>query len=151
MNKSDVCEWNKGKYSVSTDNERLCIQDVHRYLTRSTWAEGIDIETVTDSIQNSLCFGVYHDRRQIGFARLVTDYSTFAYLCDVYILEDYQGSGLGGWMIQCIHNHPIFEKLRRIVLFTSTAPWLYEKYGYEPVNRENFTWSITRPNIYRQK
>jgi GNAT superfamily N-acetyltransferase len=150
MSELEICEWAKDKYSISTDKEKLNIQEIHRYLIRSTWAEGISIKTVADSIQNSLSFGVYNDNRQVGFARLITDYSTFAYLCDVYILEEYQGKGLGGWLMQCIHSHPVYEKLRRIVLFTSTAPWLYEKYGYEPVNRPNFAWSITRSDIYSQ-
>ena len=148
MSELEICEWAKDKYSISTDKEKLNIQEIHRYLTRSTWAEGINIKTVADSIQNSLSFGVYNDNRQVGFARLITDYSTYAYLCDVYILEEYQGKGLGGWLMQCIQSHPVCEKLRRIVLFTSTAPWLYEKYGYEPVNRPNFAWSITRSDIY---
>lgn len=133
---------------VSTDRKKLDVQAVHQYLTSSTWAKGIDIDTVSASIENSLNFGVYQNESQIGFARLVTDYATFAYLCDVYILEKYQGEGLGRWLMECIHNHPVFEKLRRIMLFTTTAPWLYEKFGYEPVNRENYAWTITRPDIY---
>lgn len=133
---------------VSTDRKKLDVQAVHQYLTRSTWAKGIDIDTVSASIENSLNFGVYQNESQIGFARLITDYATFAYLCDVYILEKYQGEGLGGWLMECIHNHPVFEKLRRMMLFTTTAPWLYEKFGYEPVNRENYAWTITRPDIY---
>ncbi|MCG7391092.1 GNAT family N-acetyltransferase [Pantoea sp. ACRSB] len=133
---------------VSTDRKKLDVQAVHHYLTRSSWAKGIDIDTVSASIENSLNFGLYQNECQIGFARLITDYATFAYLCDVYILEKYQGEGLGRWLMECIHSHPIFEKLRRIMLFTTTAPWLYEKFGYEPVNRENYAWTITRPDIY---
>lgn len=132
---------------VSTDRKKLDVQAVHHYLTRSSWAKGIDIDTVSASIENSLNFGLYQNECQIGFARLITDYATFAYLCDVYILEKYQGEGLGRWLMECIHSHPIFEKLRRIMLFTTTAPWLYEKFGYEPVNRENYAWTITRPDI----
>jgi len=133
---------------VSTDKKKLDMQAVHHYLTRSSWAKGIDIDTVSASIENSLSFGVYQNECQIGLARLITDYATFAYLCDVYILEKYQGEGLGRWLMECIHSHPVFEKLRRIMLFTTTAPWLYEKFGYEPVNRENYAWTITRPDIY---
>ena len=141
-------EWYKNDYQVSTDKEKLDIQAIHQYLTRSTWAKGIDLDTVSASIENSLNFGVYRNELQIGFARLITDYSTFAYLCDVYVLEEYQGDGLGRWVMECIHNHPLFEQLRRIVLFTTTAPWLYEKFGYQPVNQENYAWTITRPDIY---
>lgn len=148
MNISANHEWRENNYLVSTNSEKLDVPAVHQYLTRSTWAQGISLETVTASIENSLNFGLYHDGSQIGFARLITDYATFAYLCDVYVLEEYQGEGLGRWLMECVHAHPVFEKLRRIMLFTTTAPWLYEKLGYEPVNRENYAWTITRPDIY---
>jgi GNAT superfamily N-acetyltransferase len=141
-------EWYKNDDLVSTDKEKLDVQAIHQYLTRSTWAKGIDLDTVSASIENSLNFGVYRNELQIGFARLITDYATFAYLCDVYVLEEYQGDGLGRWVMECIHDHPLFEQFRRIVLFTTTAPWLYEKFGYQPVNQENYTWTITRPDIY---
>ena len=77
------------------------------------------------SIQNSLCFGLLDGTRQIGFARLVTDFATFGYLCDVYVLNDYQKSGLGRWLIECCHAHPLMSRLRRIMLVTDSAPWLY--------------------------
>lgn len=148
MNILEKNEWRKDNYLISTDRKKLDVQAIHRYLTRSTWAKGINQSIVGASIENSLCFGVYHDEAQIGFARLITDYATFAYLCDVYILEEYQGEGLGRWIMECIHDHPVFEQLRRIMLFTTTAPWLYKKFGYEPVNQENYAWTITRPDIY---
>ncbi|WP_318376638.1 GNAT family N-acetyltransferase [Enterobacter sp.] len=148
MSITAIREWHMNDYMISTDPEKLDVQAVHQYLTRSTWAKGIDLETVVASIGNSLNFGIYHNDSQTGFARLITDYATFAYLCDVYVLEQYQGEGLGKWLMACIHDHPVFEKLRRIMLFTTTAPWLYEKFGYEPVNRENYAWTITRPDIY---
>ncbi|MCS3434590.1 GNAT family N-acetyltransferase [Klebsiella sp. BIGb0407] len=141
-------EWYKNDYLISTDKEKLDIQSIYQYLTRSTWAKGIDLDTVSASIENSLNFGMYHNELQIGFARLITDYATFAYLCDIYVLEEYQGDGLGRWVMECIHSHPLFGQFRRIVLFTTTAPWLYEKLGYEPVNQENYVWTITRPDIY---
>ncbi|WP_370422758.1 GNAT family N-acetyltransferase (plasmid) [Pantoea vagans] len=148
MSISEKHEWHKNNYLISTDREKLDVQAIHRYLTTSTWAKDIHQDTVSASIENSLNFGVYQNGNQIGFACLITDFATFAYLCDVYILEEYQGEGLGRWVMECIHNHPIFDKLRRIMLFTTTAPWLYEKFGYEPVNRENYAWTITRPGIY---
>lgn len=148
MNISEIYEWRKNSYLVSTDREKLDVKAIHRYLTRSTCAKGINLDTVATSIENSLNFGIYHHDTQIGFARLITDFATFAYLCDVYVLEEYQGEGLGRWMMECLHNHPLFEQLRRIMLFTTTAPWLYEKFGYQPVNQENYAWTITRPDIY---
>lgn len=148
MTISQTHEWHQNDYLVSTDREKLDVQAIHRYLTRSTWAKGIHLDVVSASIDNSLNFGVYLNEAQIGFARLITDYATFAYLCDVYILEEHQGEGLGRWVMECIHGHPLFAQLRRIMLFTTTAPWLYEKLGYQPVNRENYAWAITRPDIY---
>ncbi|WP_041691939.1 GNAT family N-acetyltransferase [Erwinia billingiae] len=148
MSISAIHEWRENDYLVSTDKEKLDVSAVHQYLTRSTWAKGIAPDIVSASIDNSLNFGMYHHQSQIGFARLITDYATFAYLCDVYVLDEYQGDGLGRWLMECIHNHPVFEQLRRIVLFTTTAPWLYEKLGYAPVNKENYAWTITRPDIY---
>lgn len=146
-----VYEWRNSSYLISTDKKKLDQKAIHQYLTRSTWAAGIDIDTIAMSIENSLTFGVYDDDSQIGFARLITDYATFAYLCDVYILEAYQGKGLSRWLMESVHDHPVFIKLRRILLCTTTAPWLYEKLGYQPVNRENFIWTITRPDIYATK
>ncbi|WP_343463134.1 GNAT family N-acetyltransferase [Pantoea sp.] len=148
MSTSAIQEWRKNNRLISTDNHKLDIPSVHHYLTRSTWAKGIDLETVVTSIANSLNFGLYSQEGQIGFARLITDYATFAYLCDVYVLEEHQGEGLGRWLMECVHRHPVIEKLRRVMLFTTTAPWLYEKFGYQPVNQQNYAWTITRPDIY---
>ncbi|MCX8955966.1 GNAT family N-acetyltransferase [Erwinia psidii] len=148
MSISEKYEWHKVNYQVSTDREKLDVQAIHRYLTRSSWAKGIHLDIVSASIEKSLNFGLYHNEHQIGFARLITDHATFAYLCDVYVLEEYQGEGLGRWLMECIHSHPLFRQLRRIMLFTSTASWLYEKFGYKPVNQENYAWTITRPDIY---
>jgi len=113
-------EWHNDHYVISTDNSRLDIPAIHHALTRSTWAAGIDEDTVGESINNSLNFGVFDNGVQIGFARFITDYATFAYLCDVYIVEEYQGKGLGGWLIRCCQEHPVTTKLRRMMLFTTT-------------------------------
>lgn len=93
---------------------------------------------------------MYHGTRQIGFARLVTDYATFGYLCDVYVLEAHQKGGLGLWLAECCQAHPLMATLRRIMLVTSTAPWLYEKVGYSAINCPDFVWQIARPDIYRR-
>ncbi|MEM6160178.1 GNAT family N-acetyltransferase [Erwinia sp. P6884] len=151
MDELAIQEWHKEDYLISTDKTKLDISAIHRYLTRSTWAGGIDEETVVNSVQHSLNFGVFYQGSQIGFARVITDYATFAYLCDVYILEEHQGNSLGRWLMTCFHAHPVFAHLRRILLFTTTASWLYEKFGYEPVNRPGYAWTITRPDIYQPK
>jgi len=144
----DVHTWKYQNYDITTNTEKFDIEAIHSYLTRSTWAEGIDIETVRLSIYSSLCFGLFDGNKQIGFARVVTDFATFGYLCDVFVLEEWQQLKLGRWLMKCCLSHPVMTRLRRIMLVTSTAPWLYEKMGYEPVNRENFVWQIVRSNIY---
>lgn len=95
MTTSDPREWRRAEYLVSTDPALLDLDAIHAFLTRSSWAEGIDQETVRQSLAHSLCFGLYHEARQIGFARLVTDYATFGYLCDVYVLETHQKKRTG--------------------------------------------------------
>ncbi|WP_420912704.1 GNAT family N-acetyltransferase [Chimaeribacter arupi] len=141
-------EWLCPPYRISTDPAQLDITAIHAFLTRSSWAAGIDRGTVQQSVAHSLNFGLYHGETQIGFARLVTDYATFGYLCDVYVLEAYQQAGLGRWLMACCQAHPLWNRLRRVMLVTSTAPWLYEKLGYTPVNRENFVWQQVQPDIY---
>ncbi|NHB90299.1 GNAT family N-acetyltransferase [Photorhabdus tasmaniensis] len=146
----NIHTWQYQNYNITTNSEQFDIKAIHSYLTRSTWAEGIDIDTVRQSICNSLCFGLFDSNKQIGFARVVTDSTTFGYLCDVYVLEEWQQLKLGRWLMECCQSHPVMTRLRRIMLVTSTAPWLYEKMGYTPVNRENFVWQIVRPDVYRQ-
>lgn len=146
----DDYQWQKAPYLVTTDRSKMDISAIHRYLTRSTWAAGIDEETVRLSIANSLNFGLFEGDKQVGFARFITDYATFAYLCEVYVLEEYQGKGLGRWLVECCQAHPVTSRLRRLMLFTTTAPWLYQKFGYEPVNRPNYAWVITHPDIYKR-
>lgn len=146
----NIYQWSRLNYRITTDPEDFDLSAIHQYLTRSTWAKGIDLETVAQSISHSLSFALFHDDKQIGFARIVTDWATFGYLCDVYILEEFQGQKLGLWFMECCHSHPLMMRLRRTMLVTSTAPWLYEKIGYTPVNRENFVWEIARPDIYQK-
>ncbi|CNI45215.1 Uncharacterized protein conserved in bacteria [Yersinia frederiksenii] len=141
--------WHKDHFIITTDPSQLDIDAIHRYLTRSSWAAGINKETVRASITHSLCFGLFDHHNQIGFARLITDFTTFGYLCDVYVIEEYQKSGLGLWLIECCQSHPIVSRLRRVMLVTTTAPWLYEKVGYQPVNIPDYVWQITRPDIYK--
>lgn len=119
----------KDRYTVTTDPAFFQIDAIHDFLSQSSWASGIDAETVSLSIENSLCFGLLDGSEQIGFVRLVTDHATFGYLCDVYVLEGYQKMGLGQWLIECCHAHPVMSRLRRIMLVTDSAPWLYESLG----------------------
>ncbi|WP_368888379.1 GNAT family N-acetyltransferase [Morganella morganii] len=145
-----IHEWHYQHYTVTTDITKLDTGKIHDYLTHSAWAEGSSRELVNESILNSLCFGLFAGTEQIGFARVVTDGVTFGYLCDVYIIDEYQKQGLGRWLMECCQSHPVMNRLRRIMLVTSSAPWLYEKSGYSPINRENYIWQIVRPDIYKQ-
>lgn len=142
-------ERKRGNFCISTDPDRIDVAAVHAYLSRSYWAEGIPIETVARSIEGSLCFGLFDGDRQIGFARVITDKTTFAYLCDVYVLEDYQGRGLGTWMMAVIHAHPDLQNLRRFNLVTKDAHRLYEKSGFRPLANPDRHMELVRPDIYR--
>ena len=122
--------WTRGTYSVSTDKSLLDLQVIHSYLSTSYWAAGRSIDTVRRSIENSLPFGVYNDKEQVGFARVVTDYATFAWLADVFILEPHRGQGLSKWLMEVIVSHPELQGFRRWVLATKDAHELYRKFGF---------------------
>lgn len=123
-------ELHRDRFTISTDPARLDIDAVVDMLSRAYWAIGRPRERTEHAIRNSLVFGVYDGERQIGVARVVTDYSIFAYLCDVFIHEDYRAHGLGKWLIQAIMDHPDLAGMRRWVLVTSDAHGLYRQYGF---------------------
>lgn len=148
---SEHLVWRRDDLVIDTDPERLNIPLVHDVLTHSTWAAGIDIDTVRTSIANSLCFGMYLGNQQIGFARVVTDHATFGYLCDVFVIDGQRGHGLGRWLIESCNQHPTLLKLRRVMLTTSSAPWLYARCGFEAIARGDFVWHISRPDIYAKE
>lgn len=143
--------WQRGEFHISNDKSELDLVFTQAFLTTSSWAKGISLETVRLSIENSLCFGLYHRHRQIGFTRLVTDYVTFGYLCDVFVTPAFERQGLARWLMECSLEHPVLQRLRRIMLVTNSAPWLYQKVGYQPINEQNFAWHIVRPDIYQQQ
>jgi GNAT superfamily N-acetyltransferase len=124
-------EWTReGGYLISTDKERLDIDYIHCWLSeRSYWAQGRSREVVEKSIANSLCFGLYHGERQVGFARVVTDLSTFGWLCDVFVDEEERGQALGKWLVQTVVSYPDLAQIRRLMLATSDAHELYRRYG----------------------
>lgn len=143
-------EWHRGEYYISTDKSRLDLAVIHDFLTTSYWAAGIPIETVKKSLEHSLNFGVYEEGKQVGFARVITDYATFAYIGDVFILEDHRGRGLSKWLMQVIADHAELQGLRRWVLLTRDAHGLYRKTGFmEPVNPERYMEKIF-PDVYKQ-
>jgi GNAT superfamily N-acetyltransferase len=115
---------------ISTDPTRLDLDVIHDYLSRvSYWAQGRPYSVVQKSVQNSLCFGVYDGAQQVGFARVVTDSATFAWLCDVFVLESHRGQSLGKWLIECVVAHPELTGLRLFLLATRDAHELYRRYG----------------------
>ncbi len=138
-------------YTISTDVTSFDIEMIHRYLSEeSYWAKNIPIELVRKSIQNALCFGVFLFGKQVGFARVITDKASFAYLGDVFILPEHRGRGLSKWLMTTIHAHPDLQGLRRWLLFTSDAHGLYSQFGWQPVP-EQFTdriMQIHNPDIY---
>ena len=123
-------EHHRGGFLISTDKSKLDAGLVHEYLSeRSYWAQGRPLDVVETSIEHSVCFGVYDGDRQVGFARVVTDYVTFAWLCDVFILESHRGRGLGKWLIECVVAHPDLRGFKSFLLATSDAHELYRRYG----------------------
>lgn len=123
-------EWSRDGFTISTDPARIDLDVVHGFLAVSYWAEGIPREVVQRSIEHSMCFGLYHDGRQIGFARVITDRATFAYLGDVFVLEAFRGRGLARWLLEVIQAHPELQGLRRWVLLTRDAHALYRDAGW---------------------
>ena len=134
-----------GEYVVSTDPARLDLVAVHRYLAASYWSPGLPMDVLTRAVAHSLCFGLYHGTEQVGFARTITDRATFAYLCDVYVLEAHRGRGLGRWLMEVVVAHPALQGLRRFVLVTRDAHGLYTRFGFRPLGRPRDTWSCTAP------
>jgi len=132
--------WNRGGHTISTDRARIQIDVVHGFLASSYWAKGIPRETVERSVEGSLCFGLYEESgRQIGFARVVSDFATFAWVGDVFVLEEARGRGLAVWLMEVVAAHPDLQGLRRWILSTRDAHGLYEKCGFRPLARpENF-------------
>ena len=130
-----MASWERGEYTISTDKARLDLGVIHGFLNTSYWAAGRSIETIQRSIENSLAFGVYKGDQQIGFARVITDYATFAWIADVFILDSFQGQGLGNWLMEVIITHPELQGFRRWVLATKDAHELYRKFGFTELTR----------------
>ena len=140
----------KGEYSISTDKSKMDIDFVHGFLTRSYWAGGITKEVVARSINGSLCFGVFINERQVGFARMITDEATFAYLADVFIDENWRGKGLSKWLMEVILSNPGLQGLRRMILATRDAHGLYSQFGFTPLNNPDRWMQIHDPDVYKR-
>jgi GNAT superfamily N-acetyltransferase len=158
-----VAELTKGKYWITTDPQKLDLDAIHAFLSRSFWAEGIPKDTVSKAMANSLCFGLFDGAAplsegsgrperirgaQVGFARVVTDRATFAYLCDVYVLETHRGHGLGKWLIETVMAHPDLQGLRRFQLVTRDAHGLYSRHGFQTPGDPDRHMEIFKHGMY---
>jgi N-acetylglutamate synthase-like GNAT family acetyltransferase len=138
------------EYEISTDAHRLNTEVVHTFLAEeSYWSPGIPRAVVERAIQNSLCFGVYRHTGQVGFARVVTDKSTFALLADLFILSAHRGKGLSKWLMRCVMGHKELQGLRRRLLLTSDAHSLYRQFGFKELGSPSRFMEIFRQDIYR--
>ena len=144
-------EWQRGKYLISTDKSRLDLTLIHNFLTTSYWAAGIPLEVVRRSIEHSLSFGLYKEDEQIGYARVITDYATFAYLGDVFILEPFRGQGLSKWLMEVVVTHPELQDFRRWILLTKDAHGLYKKVDFTEVKTPERYMERFFPDVYERK
>ncbi len=142
-------EWQRNNLIISTDPARSDVDAIHAFLKRAYWCEDIPRETVQRAMKHSLCFGLFDGPAQVGLARVVTDYATFAYLCDVYVLESHRGRGLGKWLIGCVMTHPQLQGLRRFNLATRDAHKLYAPFGFEPLREPAMQMERHKPDIYK--
>ena len=139
----------KDQFSISTNKSKLDVVSIHEFLsTKAYWCLNIPKEKVQTAIENSLCFGVYEAEKQVGFARVITDFSTIAYLGDVYILEEYRGKGLSKWLMETIMNHEDLQGLRRWILLTGDAHELYRQYGWTNIADPTKWMELHDKNVY---
>jgi GNAT superfamily N-acetyltransferase len=148
VKRENAQEWRRDGFTISTDRSKLDREAIHRFLAGSYWAKGIPREIVDRSIENALCFGLYDDGRQVGFARVITDFATFAYLADVYVLESHRGRDLATWLMESILAHPDLQGLRRWMLVTRDAHPLYRKFGFRQLEHPERIMEMTFPGIY---
>jgi GNAT superfamily N-acetyltransferase len=137
-------------FLFSTDKSKLNLNYIHHFLTNSYWAKGIPIDLVAQSIKNSLNFGIYEGNKQVGFARVITDYTTFAYLADVFVDEVYRGRGLSKILMTFIFSFEEFKKLRRFSLATRDAHGLYAQFGFTPLKSPDRFMELHQPDVYQK-
>jgi GNAT superfamily N-acetyltransferase len=146
--KIPIEEWRQNEFVVSTDPAHVDLNLVHAVLTNSYWAKGIPRETVARSIENSLCFGIYNAQGQVGFARVITDFATYAHIADVFVLETYRGRGLSKFLMRLITSHPALPGLRRWTLATRDAHGLYSQFGFTPLKAPYRWMERHSPDVY---
>jgi GNAT superfamily N-acetyltransferase len=139
-------EYRRGAYTISTDKARLDVDLIHDFLSHSSyWAQGRPLAVVQKSIARSLCFGLYAGAQQVGFARVVTDHATFAWLCDLFVVESHRGQGLGKWLVECIVAHPELRDLKIFLLATRDAHELYRRHGCFEALQQPDKWMARHP------
>ncbi|MFT4925066.1 MAG: GNAT superfamily N-acetyltransferase [Phenylobacterium sp.] len=168
-------QWQQGSYVISTDKSQLDIPLIYDILSNSYWAKGMPKETLAAAINGAMCFGLYDNSSgnfndnlgeslgdnlslsgqksppQIGFARVITDSATFAYLADVFIVEQYQGAGLGKWLMKCVFAHPSLQGLRRMMLATADAHGLYQQSGFTALKMPERFMELHDPDVYKNR
>lgn len=137
-------------YKISSETSDMDVSVIHDFISKSYWAENIPLLTMDTAIQNSLCFGVFTDSgNQIAFARMVTDSATFAYLADVFVLEEHRGKGISKWIMENIMQHPNLQGIRRMALATSDAHGLYAEFGFKALNSPASFMELHQPDVYK--
>lgn len=145
----EIVEQQFGDYFITTDKSKMDVIAIHDFLSNhSNWSKNIPLDKVKASIEHSLNFGLFHRFNQIGFARVISDFATIAYLGDVYVLDKYRGKGLSKKLMDSIMQHPQLQGLRRWILLTSTASWLYSKYHFTPLPKPEIYMELYNPNVY---
>jgi GNAT superfamily N-acetyltransferase len=150
-----ILDYHNGEFDISTDRDRLNIDIIHRFLhSESYWAAGIPRAVVEQSIAHSLCYGIYYCPQavQVGFGRIITDYATFAYITDVFVLAAYRGNGLATWLLRCMLEHPELGSLRRWMLITQDAQAFYQQHGFALQAGGSATLDVMEkifPDVYR--
>ncbi|MFH4966506.1 GNAT family N-acetyltransferase [Gaetbulibacter sp. M235] len=145
----EIIESYFGEYYITTESSKMNIVAIHDYLSKNTdWSKNIPYNKVRDSVENSLNFGLFYNDKQIGYARVISDYATIAYIGDVYVLSKYRGRGLSKKIMDQIITHPNLQGLRRWILLTDTADWLYKKYGFINIPNPEFYMELHNPNVY---
>jgi N-acetylglutamate synthase-like GNAT family acetyltransferase len=147
----EITEWRMNDYLISTDKARIDLNVVHSFLSQSYWAEGISKQLIQKSIEHSLCFAVYKGQNLIGFARAITDFTTFAYLADVFIVPPERGKGLSKWLVQVIIGHPQLQGLRRFILATRDAHSLYAQFGFKTFDKPERWMERHDPEVYKNQ
>lgn len=144
----EIYDVTRGEYLISTNKALLDFGVIHGFLSRSYWSPGISPDIVKRAAENSVTFGVYHGNRQVGYARVISDRTTFAYLADVFIVEEERGRGLSKWLVQTILQAPFLQGLRRWMLATKDAHGLYAQQGFIPLEDPTIFMQISKPDIY---